>query len=78
MTNFQIRANNKFLTRFNWKPVKIIKALQQAYGESGPCRLVVYDWIKSFKEGGSIWKMIQERTHLPPQKIKKKSGLCRI
>ena len=51
MANFEIRANIKFLTRLNWKPVKIIKALQQVYGESAPCRAVVYNWIKRFKEG---------------------------
>ena len=47
----EIKANIEFLTRLNWKPVKIIKALQQVYGESAPCRTVVYDWIKRFKEG---------------------------
>ena len=51
MANFEIRVNIKFLTRLNWKPVKIIEALQQIYGESAPCRAVVYDLIKSFKEG---------------------------
>ena len=51
MTNFEIRANIKFLTRLNWKPVKIIKALQPVYGESASCRAVVYNWIKHFKEG---------------------------
>ena len=51
MANSEIRANIKFLTRLNWKPVKIIEALQQVYGESAPCRAVVYDWIKRFKEG---------------------------
>ena len=50
MANFEIRANIKFLIRLNWKPVKIIKALQQVYGESTPYRAVVYDWIKCFKE----------------------------
>ena len=50
MANFEIRAKIKFLTRLNWKPVKIIEALQQIYGESAPCRAVVYDWIKRFKE----------------------------
>ena len=30
---------------------KIIEALQQVYGESTPCRAVIYDWIKCFKEG---------------------------
>ena len=48
---FQIKANIKFLTRLSWKPVKIIEALQQIYGESAPCRAVVYNWIKCFKEG---------------------------
>ena len=51
MANFEIRANIKFLTRLDWKPVKIIEALQQVYGDSAPCRAVVYDWIKRFKEG---------------------------
>ena len=51
MANFEIRENIKFLTRLNWKPVKIIKALQQVYGESAPCRAIIYDWIKHFKEG---------------------------
>lgn len=51
MTNFEIRANIKFLTKLNWKPVQIIKALQEVYGNSTPCRAVVYDWIKRFKEG---------------------------
>ena len=51
MANFEIRANIKFLTKLNWKPVKIIEALQQVYGDSAPCRAVVYDWIKRFKEG---------------------------
>ena len=51
MANFEIRANIKFLTRLNWKPVKIIETLQQVYGESAPCRAVVFDWIKCFKEG---------------------------
>ena len=50
MVNFKIRANIKFLTRLNWKPVKIIEVLQQVYGESAPCRAVVYVWIKCFKE----------------------------
>ena len=50
MANFEIKANIKFLTRHNWKPVKIIEALQQVYGESTPYRAVVYDWIKHFKE----------------------------
>ena len=39
------------MTRLNWKPVKIIDALQQVYGESAPCRAIVYDWIKRFKVG---------------------------
>ena len=51
MANFEIRANVKFLTRLNWKPVKIIETLQQVYGDSAPCRAVVYDWVKRFKEG---------------------------
>ena len=51
MANFEIRANIKILTRLNWKPVKIIEALQQVYGESTPCRAVVYDWTQHFKEG---------------------------
>ena len=51
MANFEIRVNIKFLTRLNWKPVTIIKALQQVYGESAHCRAVVYDRIKRFKEG---------------------------
>ena len=50
MANYEIRANIKFLTKLNLKPVKIIKALQQVYGESTPCRAVVYNWIKRFKE----------------------------
>ena len=51
MANFEIRANIKFLTKLDWKPVKIIDALQQVYGDSSPCRAVVYDWIKRFKGG---------------------------
>ena len=43
MENFEKRANIKFLSRLNWKPVKIIEALQQVYGESAPCGAVVYD-----------------------------------
>ena len=66
MANFQIRASIKFLTRLNWKSVKIIEALQQVYGESVSCKAVLYDWIKRFKEG---------KEDPPPQKIKKKSGL---
>ena len=41
MANFEIRADIKFLARFNWKPVKIIEALQQVDGESTPCRAVL-------------------------------------
>jgi histone-lysine N-methyltransferase SETMAR len=51
MDKFEVRANIKFLTKLDWKPVKIIEALQQVYGEFSPCRAVVYDWIKQFKEG---------------------------
>lgn len=51
MANFEIRANIKFLTKLNWKTVNIIEALQQVYGDSAPCRAVVYDWVKRFKEG---------------------------
>ena len=51
MVNFEVRANIKFFTRLNWKPIKIIEALQQVYGESAPRRAVLYDWIKCFKEG---------------------------
>ena len=51
MMNFEIRANIKFLTRLNWKPVKIIEVLQQIYGKSTLCRAVIYDWIKRFKKG---------------------------
>ena len=51
MVNFEIIPNIKFLTRLNWKPVKIIEVLQQVYGESAPCREFVYDWIECFKEG---------------------------
>ena len=51
MANFKIRANIKFLTRLNWKPVTIIEPSQQVYGESAPCKAFVYDWIKRFKEG---------------------------
>ena len=79
MANFKIRANIKFLTKLNWKPNKIIEASQQVYGESVPCTAVVYDWIKRFKEElGCNLKIIQKRADLPPQKIKKTSGLCRI
>ena len=51
MTSFEIRANIKFLTKLDWKPVKIMEALQQVYGDTVPCRAVIYDWIKRFKEG---------------------------
>lgn len=51
MINLEIRANIKFLTKLEWKPVKIIEALQQVYGDASPSRAVVYAWIKRFKEG---------------------------
>ncbi len=49
--NFEMRANIKFLTKLDWKPGKIIEALQQVYGDSSPSKSVVYDWIKRFKDG---------------------------
>ena len=79
MANFEIRANIKFLARLNWKPVKIIEALQQVYGESAPCRAVIYDWIKHFKEGREqLEDDSREGRHSTSKKIKKTSGLCRI
>ena len=49
--NSEIRANIKFLTKLEWKPRKIIEALQQVYGDSSPSKSVVYDWINRFKNG---------------------------
>uniref|UniRef100_A0A3P8VRL0 Mos1 transposase HTH domain-containing protein n=1 Tax=Cynoglossus semilaevis TaxID=244447 RepID=A0A3P8VRL0_CYNSE len=51
MNNFEIRANVKFLTKLEWKPGKIVEALQQVYGDSSPSRAVVHAWVKRFKEG---------------------------
>ena len=50
MVNFEARVNVKFLTKLNCKLVDIIEALQQVYGDSAPCRAVMYDWIKCFEE----------------------------
>ena len=78
MAKFKTRANIKFLTRLNGKSVKIIEALRQVYGESAPCREVVYDWIKLFKE---IREQLEDNSREgdpPSHKIKKSSGLCRI
>ena len=56
MANFEIKANIKFLTKLNWKPAKIFAALQQVYGESAPCRAVIYV-CDSRREGNNL-KMI--------------------
>lgn len=50
MSNFEIRANIKLLTKLKWKHAQIVEALQQVYGESSPPRAVVNAWIKRFKE----------------------------
>lgn len=51
MSQFEVRANIKFLTKLEWKPTEIIKALQNVYGDSSPSRAVVYRWIRRFKDG---------------------------
>ena len=51
MSNFEVRANIKFMTKLEWKPNEIIEALQRVYGDSSPSRTTVYDWIKRFKDG---------------------------
>ena len=78
MANFEIRANIKFLTKLNWKPVKFIKALQQVYGEPHHVEQSFIIGLNASRRKGSNLKMIQERGDPPPQKIKKISGLCRI
>ena len=51
MSQFEVRANIKFLTKLQWKPTEIIEALQNVYGDSSPSRAVVYRWIRRFKDG---------------------------
>ncbi len=51
MSQFEVRANIKFLTKLQWKPTEIIETLQNVYGDSSPSRAVVYRWIRRFKDG---------------------------
>ena len=51
MSQFKVRANIKFLTKLQWKPIEIIEALQNVYEDSSPSRTVVYCWIRRFKDG---------------------------
>ena len=78
MVNFAIRANIKFLTSLNCKPVKIIEALQQVYGESAPCRAVFYDWIKCFKEGSEKLEDDSKKGGPSTSKNQENIRLCRI
>ena len=54
--NSEIRTNTKFLTKLEWKPRKIIEALQQVYGDSSPSKSVVYEWINHFRNGREDFK----------------------
>ena len=77
MTNFEIRANIKFLIKLNWKPVAIIEALQKVYGVSAPCRAVVYDGLNALKKERRSLMMPHEKEDPQHKKMKKTSGLCR-
>ena len=78
MANFEIGANIKFLTSLNWKPVKIIEALQQVMVSLHHVEQSFMIGLNSSRREGSNLKMIEERGDPLPQKIKKTSGLCRI
>ena len=51
MRQFEVRANIKFLTKLQWKPTEVIKALQNVCEDSSPSRAVAYRWIRKFKDG---------------------------
>ena len=50
ITNFEIRFNIIFLTKLDWKAVRVIGTLQMGYLDSPVCKVVVYEWIKCFKK----------------------------
>jgi hypothetical protein len=43
----------KFITNENLKPAEILTRLTAQFGDKTPSRTQVYDWSKSFKEGGT-------------------------
>ncbi|XP_066947099.1 uncharacterized protein [Macrobrachium rosenbergii] len=58
--NFEVRANIKFLTKFDRKSSQVIDALQKVYGDAAPHKTTFCRWIKRFKEGRKDLKVLRE------------------
>ena len=51
MSQFEQRANIKFMCRFEKSASETLSALQQVYGNTALKKSAVYDWLSRFKNG---------------------------
>ena len=79
MTIFEIRANIKFLTKLNRKPVQIMKAPQNVYGNSMPyVEQSITIGLNALKTEERNLKTTHGEGDPAQQKFKKTSVLCKI
>ncbi len=50
-SRIELKANEKFLVKLDWKTAEIIGALQEVYHDSAPPNPTVYRWIQEFRAG---------------------------